>query len=328
MSITYAILGILSYKSMTGYDLKKLIQDSAFMHWSGNNNQIYKSLTELLDKGLVTNEVKHQESSPTKKIYTITSEGLTALKEWVLSPIEPSEIKKPFLVQLSCFSQLNTIELNELINGYENQVKMQLLMLQANKQDSYYLPDKTVLETTIWRLSNDNILRTYENELEWIQDLRRAIAGVPNKNDVSENANMKVTCQEEKNDVIMKYILKSNSEICYVHFNDSNNKLETEKNILDIITALAENNAKFVLFNSETLSRDFLELKKGLVGTLLQKFTMYHIKSAIVMKDMNSLKSEFRDSIAESRIQDVLGLFTSIADAEKWFLSLKQKGEF
>jgi len=80
-----------------------------------------------------------------------------------------------------------------------------------------------------------------------------------------------------------------------------------------------------VLLDSETLSKDFLELKKGLVGTLLQKFTMYHVKAAIINKDMNSMKSEFRDSITESSNHDVLRLFTTISDAERWFLSLKQK---
>lgn len=326
MSINYAILGILSYKSMTGYDIKKIIQDSAFMHWSGNNNQIYKSLTELLNKGLVTNVVKHQESSPTKKIYTITSEGLATLKEWVLSPADPSEIKKPFLVQLAWFKQLNTSELNMLLDGYENQVKMQLLMEQNNKQDTNFLSGGTALETTIWSFINDNIRRTYENELRWIQDLRRAIVNISNENDANENTDIRVTTQEEKSDGMMKYTFISNNEIGYVYFNDSKTKLNTKRNILDIITALAENNTQFVLFDSETLSKEFLELKKGLAGTLLQKFTMYHIKSAIIIRDMNSLKSEFRDLIAESVKRDVIKIFTNIADAEKWFLSLKQKG--
>jgi PadR family transcriptional regulator, regulatory protein AphA len=327
MSINYAILGILSYKSMTGYDLKKIIQDSNFMHWSGNNNQIYKSLTELLDKGMVTNVVKHQESSPTKKIYKITSEGLDALKEWVLSPAEISEIKKPFLVQLAWSKQLNTSELNMMIGEYENQVKMQLLMEQSNKGDTNFSPDRTELERTIWNFINDNIRRTYENELAWVQDLRRAISNIRNENDVTEKANMKVVEQEEKSDGIMKYTVNSKNGISYVHFNDSENKLKTERNILDIITALAENNTQFVILDSETLSKDFLDLKKGLLGTLLQKFTMYHIKSAIVINDMNSLKGEFRNSIAESRKHDVLRLFTNISDAEEWLLSLKQKEE-
>ncbi len=327
MSINFAILGILSYKSMTGYDIKKIIQDSDFMYWSGNNNQIYKSLIELLNKGLVTNVVKHQESSPTKKIYTITSEGLVALKEWVLSPADPSEIKKPFLVQLVCSRQLNTSELNVLIDGYESQVKMQLLMVHSNKPYSNILSDKTALETTIWSLINDNIRRTYENELRWIQELRRAIVNILNENDANENIDKRVTSQEEKNDGMMKYTFICNNEIGYVHFNDSKTKLSTERNILDVITALAENNTQFVLFDSETLSKGFLELKKGLAGTLLQKFTMYHIKSAIIIRDMNSLKSEFRDTIASVK-HDVIKIFTNIADAEKWFLSIKKKGEF
>lgn len=326
MSINYAILGILSYKSMTGYDLKKIIQDSAFMHWSGNNNQIYKSLTELLGKGLVTNVVKHQESSPTKKIYSITSEGHAALKEWVLSPSEPSEIKKPFLIQLAWTKQLNTSELNMLLDGYENQVKMQFLMEQSNKKDINFLPDRTVLETTIWSFIYDNIRRTYENELGWIKDLRSAITNIPNENNLTENANRKMPNEEVKSG-IMKFAVKSNHEISYVHFNDSE-KLETEKNILDIITALAENNTQFVLLDCETLTKDFLDPKKGLIGTMLQKFTMYHIKSAMVVEDINRLNSEFKHSIAESREHDVIRLFANIADAEKWFLSLKQKGEF
>jgi DNA-binding PadR family transcriptional regulator len=324
MSINYAILGMLSYKSMTGYDLKKIIQDSAFMHWSGNNNQIYKALTELLDKGLVTNEVMHQESLPTKKIYTITSEGLSALKEWVLSQSEPSEIKKPFLVQLACCRQLNTNELKTLIDGYENQVKMQLIMAQRNSRDTDLLSGENSLETTIWNFISENIRRTYENELGWIQDLRRAIENIPNEND--ETINIKGIIQEEKSYEVMKYSFHNNNEISYVHYNDSKTKLISERNILDVITALAENNTQFVLFDIETLSKDFLELKKGLVGNMLQKFTLYHIKSTIIIKDKNSLKSEFRDSIVESGEQGILKLFTSIEDAEKWLLNLKHKG--
>ncbi|MBU5311597.1 DUF4180 domain-containing protein [Tissierella carlieri] len=328
MSINYAILGILSYKAMTGYDLKKIIQDSTFMPWSGNNNQIYKSLSELLDKGMVTNVVKHQEGSPTKKVYKITSEGLAALKEWVLSPAELIEIKNPFLVHLAWSKELNTCELNMIIDQYENQVKMQLLMEQSNKHDTNFSPDRSVLETTIWSFIKDNIRRTYENELVWTQELRRAISNIPNENDVTENTNVKDIAKEEKSGEIMKYTVRRNNEITYIYFNDSENKLETEKNILDIITTLAENNTQFVILDGETLSKNFFDLKKGLLVTLLQKFTMYNIKAAIVVEDMNILKKTFKDTVAESEKNDVFRLFTGVVNAEKWFLSLKQKEGF
>ncbi len=187
MSINYAILGILSYKSMTGYDIKKVIQNSNFMYWSGNNNQVYKSLTELLNKGLVTNVVKHQESLPTKKIYIITSEGINALKEWMLSPSETNEIKKPFLIQLAWSKHLNVCELNMLLDGYENQIKIQLLMEKNKNNNNIFLSEEaTALETTVWSFINDNIIKEYESELKWIQDLRGAIANIANKDDVIE----------------------------------------------------------------------------------------------------------------------------------------------
>ncbi|MDF2948672.1 MAG: PadR family transcriptional regulator [Sedimentibacter sp.] len=321
MSINYAILGILSYRSMTGYDIKKVIQDSSFMYWSGNNNQIYKSLIEMHNNGLVTNVVKHQESSPTKKVYIITNEGVAALKEWVLSPSELIEIKKPFLVQLAWSKQLNTNELIMLLDGYENQIKTQLLMNKSNK-DKNFLPDRSALETTIWSLINDNIRRTYESELIWIQDLRNAIATIPNENDADENAYLSVSDHEDKNQRIIKYKVISNSELTYVHFNDSETKLETERNILDVITAIAENDAQYAIIDGEALSKDFFELKKGLVETMLQKFTMYHIKCAIIINDMNSMTNEFRDSFVESGKNDVLRLFANIAHAEKWFFNL------
>ena len=72
----------------------------------------------------------------------------------------------------------------------------------------------------------------------------------------------------------MKYSLVSNNELKYLHFNDSDTKLETEKDISDIIAALVEHNSQFLLFDSETLSPSFFQLKGGLVGNLIQKLSM------------------------------------------------------
>jgi DNA-binding PadR family transcriptional regulator len=178
MSINYAILGILSCRSLTGYDLKKIMQESTFMYWSGNNNQIYKALVELLDKGLVTNEVQHHESSPSKKIYTITEAGRTELKEWVKSNPEAPEFKKMFLIQLAWADQLNTEEINTLLSKYENEVRMQILMEQEKKRRETFSPSRTSREVQIWDFIYDNIISSYENELNWIQKVRKEIYGI------------------------------------------------------------------------------------------------------------------------------------------------------
>lgn len=175
MSIKLAILGILSYKSCTGYDLKKIIEDSSAMYWSGNNNQIYKTLVQLLDEGLVTNEVQHQESSPSKKIYTITDKGRDQLKQWVLTPPELPEIRKGFLTQLAWADSLSTAELDELLTGYEQEISLQISLEQEKTRRGAFSPKRTPREAYLWKMIEESVLSTYENELRWIQQLRQGL---------------------------------------------------------------------------------------------------------------------------------------------------------
>ena len=85
LDIQNALLSLLSVKPMTGYDLKKVMQESAYMHWSGNNNQIYKALLALQEEGLAVCETRLQEGAPSKKVYTVTQEGRGVLKSWLRS---------------------------------------------------------------------------------------------------------------------------------------------------------------------------------------------------------------------------------------------------
>ena len=129
MMIDYAILGLLSWKPLTGYDVKRVMQDSPFLYWSGNNNQIYKALMRLLENGFVTNEIQYQESAPNKKIYSITESGMSELLRWVMSE-EPEvpEFKKTFLIQLSWAGCLEKEKVEELLARYEKIMTQQLAM--------------------------------------------------------------------------------------------------------------------------------------------------------------------------------------------------------
>lgn len=175
MSIKLAILGILSCQPSTGYDLKKIIEESSAMYWSGNNNQIYKSLVQLLDEGLVTNEVQHQESSPSKKIYTITDKGMAELKSWVLTSPELPELKKSFLTQLAWADLLSPEELENLLSAYENELNMQIILLQEKKRRGLFAPNRTTRETYLWERIDNNIVSSYRHELNWVREIREEL---------------------------------------------------------------------------------------------------------------------------------------------------------
>lgn len=169
MLIKSAILGILSWKPSSGYELKKIFEDSSFMHWSGNNNQIYGSLNKLEDEKLVTSEVVHQENSPSKKIYTISEEGLRELKESLISKPEAPDIRKTFLVQLAWSHMLTDQEIIELLSNYENELIIQLGIEEAKSKKNESYPNRSSREILLWEMISQNMISTYKNELNWVK---------------------------------------------------------------------------------------------------------------------------------------------------------------
>lgn len=176
MSFNYAILGLLNTRPMTGYDLKKLIQKSSFLYWSGNNNQIYKGLLHLQNMELVTNETLHQDGAPSKKIYTITNQGQKELKKWIMeSPKEPPEFKKEFLIQLACSGELEKEEIIEMLKKYKESIEMKILIETELLRRQEVISMRNKNEEFIWTMIKENLISTYENELIWIDKVKSGI---------------------------------------------------------------------------------------------------------------------------------------------------------
>ena len=176
MSIKFAILGFLSWKPMTGYDIKKIFADSEILYWSGNNNQIYRTLVKLHEEDLVTREIEYQEDLPPRKVYTITAAGQNQLREWILSTPELPQLKNPFLIQLAWSDQLDDEALETLLDVYEKEVYVKFLMLKEQNNREQNLPARTQREILLWESINANLLSFYEHELNWVRGLRQALS--------------------------------------------------------------------------------------------------------------------------------------------------------
>src|SRR5260370_41678899 len=82
----YAILGVLSYGPMSGYDIKKFIQQSISNFWSESYGQIYPILTQLTAEGLASSHTEHQDGKPERYMYTLNGKGREALQQWLAEP--------------------------------------------------------------------------------------------------------------------------------------------------------------------------------------------------------------------------------------------------
>jgi PadR family transcriptional regulator, regulatory protein AphA len=183
MSIRHAILGFLSWKPFTGYELKKLFGDALSFHWSGNNNQIYGSLVELHRDGAVSIEVQQQEKYPARKLYTITDEGRAELRDWLLGEPELPVLRSLAHIQLAWSESLSGPELETLLLAYERQLSDQALMCRetirrAGLAQSAGSPGRSPRERLIWASIDENRAEFYERELAWARGLRAELGAL------------------------------------------------------------------------------------------------------------------------------------------------------
>jgi PadR family transcriptional regulator AphA len=100
MSLESALLGFLSYRPMTGYDMKKLFDHVIAPFWTAPQSQIYTALYRLEAENSVQAEIVRQDTKPNRKLYRITAKGEEKLHDWLSQTHPPESARSPFLLQL------------------------------------------------------------------------------------------------------------------------------------------------------------------------------------------------------------------------------------
>lgn len=100
MSFRYFILGLLVKRSMSGYDVRRLLRSLDWLLGSPSFGTIYPALHGLLEDEWVSVEVVPHPTRPPRKIYTITEAGTRALAEWAVGPSPSSAGLRGFIMRL------------------------------------------------------------------------------------------------------------------------------------------------------------------------------------------------------------------------------------
>ncbi|MGW0879925.1 PadR family transcriptional regulator [Streptomyces sp. NPDC002671] len=80
MSLRHALLGLLSERPASGYDLLKTFETSLANVWPATQSQIYTELTRLAGSGLIAVTA---EGPRGRKEYALTDEGMSELRHWL-----------------------------------------------------------------------------------------------------------------------------------------------------------------------------------------------------------------------------------------------------
>ncbi len=97
--INMVILGLLNHEDMTGYDMKKRIDNSIGFFWNGSFGNIYPALKEL-EEGSLIKSASASVGGREKIVYHITAQGKKALKEWLKEDQASNELRYESLLKL------------------------------------------------------------------------------------------------------------------------------------------------------------------------------------------------------------------------------------
>lgn len=131
----YAILGLLHHEPLSGYDIRKRIENSIGYFWDAGYGQIYPSLRKMADEGLVTAETEKNEGRPDRKVYALTKKGEDALRKWLEEPAAREHVRYEILLKLF-FGGLVPAERNiETIQDFQERYQGELATLELYSRD-------------------------------------------------------------------------------------------------------------------------------------------------------------------------------------------------
>ena len=172
MSLKHAILGFLSLSPLSGYDLKKTFDRSVQHFWPANQSQIYRTLAELDEQGLVSKEVISRDERLDMKVYSLTETGRVELHNWLATPLRPQDTREPFLIQLFFGGQLSEAELLNLLQHQLRDVEATLAVYAGfyEATTTYLQQNPATRDQFLQALTLEFGLKAQQVHQRWLQN--------------------------------------------------------------------------------------------------------------------------------------------------------------
>ena len=171
MSLRHALLGLLSIRPMSGYELKRVVDESVGHFWSADQSQVYRVLASLVADGLASRRTVVQDDRPNRHIHAPTDDGLAELDQWLAAPLESQPVREPFLARLFFADRLPAPEIRALLDRRRRAVQESLAALTAIE-----VPDVAADVGEHLRLATrDYGIAQARSELAWLEETSRRL---------------------------------------------------------------------------------------------------------------------------------------------------------
>ncbi|NDI33201.1 PadR family transcriptional regulator [Chengkuizengella sediminis] len=166
----YTILGLLMYSPLTGYEIKRSIENSIKHFWQESYGQIYPTLKKLVDLEFAVVHVEKVDGKPERKLYTITEQGRVEFINWLEKPIGKIPIHKNELLLKIFYGQHLTVKQNiEQIVQYQE--KMEDFLHTLNTTEKYLVTRrKADPHFDYWMLTLSHGQHIVKATIQWCEE--------------------------------------------------------------------------------------------------------------------------------------------------------------
>ncbi|MCL2426997.1 MAG: PadR family transcriptional regulator [Oscillospiraceae bacterium] len=167
--LDYVVMGMVIDREMTGYDIKKEVENTIGNFYRANYGRLYPALSKLADKGYLTMN-EQMQGKRLKKYYKTTELGKTAFLEWLSAPVDFTMSGDAHLTQIFFYGELPKEVRNKKLQEYELFVEQKLQQLQNIAK---MFPDDDMDEKDYFGISTLYYgLQDAHNMLRWLKFIR------------------------------------------------------------------------------------------------------------------------------------------------------------
>lgn len=179
MSLKHALLGILSTRPMSGYELKQFFDASVQHFWNAELSQIYPTLKGLEENGFVEKHVEIQENRPNRKIYEITDAGRAEFLRWVRESQPPADLRDPFMIKVFFGTEVPLEDMLILLRRQmEEQQKMLAFsetVLRERIRESVKHHAELMRDALFWTLTLEMAMAYRRAYIDWCEQSMRLL---------------------------------------------------------------------------------------------------------------------------------------------------------
>lgn len=174
MSLANGLLGLLRYAPMSGYDLKKIFDESVNFFWSAQTSQIYRELALLEKKGCVESTIEPGNAGPNRRVYRITEAGTDRLKSWLsdVSNEIGEDDRNEFLLRVFLSSNVGGDELLRQLHRRLAKYHADLAKLKSIETGMGKYGDRFDVEPEIlfWKISLSRGYHDVRSHILWAEE--------------------------------------------------------------------------------------------------------------------------------------------------------------